>query len=251
MECECQSLDSCRAHAILFQILTGETRAPVPSPSPPTRCHCDTRRNVRLRSRDTCLAAASILVKTVRFVASLPAFQQLPGEDQCRLLQHCWAPLFILGLAQEHVSFEVEHEPVSSMLEKILLNHEHQEHQKHREHPTLGGVLNLKSCLRKLRSLDLSPKEYAYLKGTMIFNPDVPGLRVAPFVDGLQREAQRALREVLFLLHSGDGGSFGRVLLAVSSLQSVTSELITELFFRPIIGSAHLGHLITDMLFTR
>lgn len=76
---------------------------------------------------------------------------------------------------------------------------------------------------------------------------DVPGLQVAPFVDALQREAQRALKEVLFLLH--DDGSFGRVLLAASSLQSITPELITELFFRPIMGSStHLLHLISDIL---
>ncbi|KAK2815365.1 hypothetical protein Q7C36_023631 [Tachysurus vachellii] len=250
MECECRCSERSHAHAILFNILTGDVEATDLSYSPSSRCHCDTRRTVRLRSRDTCLAAASVLVKTVHFVASLPAFQQLPAEDQLALLHHCWAPLFILGLAQERVSFEVEHEPMTSMLKKILMNREH-EHEKNREQPTLSGVQNLKSCLRKLWSLDLSPKEYAYLKGTMIFNPDVPGLQVAPLVNGLQREAQRALREVLFLLHSGDGGSFGRVLLAVSSLQRVTPELITELFFRPIIGSTHLLHLITDILFGR
>ncbi|KAK3515759.1 hypothetical protein QTP70_030460 [Hemibagrus guttatus] len=250
MECECLCSERSHAHAILFSILTGDVEETDPSYPASGHCHCDTRRTVRLRSRGTCLAAASVLVKTVRFVASLPAFQQLPAEDQLALLHHCWPPLFILGLAQEHVSFEVEHEPMTSMLKKILLNGEH-ECEKNREQPTLSGVQNLKSCLRKLWSLDLSPKEYAYLKGTLIFNPDVPGLQVAPFVDGLQREAQCALREVLFLLHKGDGGSFGRVLLAVSSLQSVTPDLITELFFRPIIGSAHLVHLITDMLFTR
>ncbi|KAI5622904.1 nuclear receptor subfamily 0 group B member 2, partial [Silurus asotus] len=250
MDCECRYSERSGAHAILFHILTGDAEATELNYPPSGHCHCDTHRTVRLRSRDTCMAAANILVKTVRFVASLPAFQQLPPEDQLTLLQHCWHQLFILGLAQEHVSFEVEQEPVSSMLRKILLNREN-EHRENREEPTLSAVQNLKACLRKLWSLDLSPKEYAYLKGTIIFNPDVPGLQVVPLVEGLQHEAQQALREVLLLLHSGDGGSIARVLLAVSSLQSVTPELITELFFRPIIGSAHLIHLITDMLYTR
>ncbi|XP_062842164.1 nuclear receptor subfamily 0 group B member 2a [Trichomycterus rosablanca] len=251
METECGCMEETGTHAILFTILTGDMVPTDPTRSP-RRCHCTRGRSVRLKNRDTSLVAAGVLVKTVRFVRSLPAFQQLPPEDQLALIQHSWAPLLVLGLAQERVSFEVEQEPAPSMLRKILLEQQ-QARERRREYgaeqPTLAGVQNLKSCLRKLWSLDLSPKEYAYLKGTMIFNPDVPGLQVAPFVDALQREAQRALKEVLFLLH--DDGSFGRVLLATSSLRSVTPELITELFFRPIIGSAHLLQLISDMLFSR
>ncbi|TTR68475.1 Nuclear receptor subfamily 0 group B member 2 [Bagarius yarrelli] len=250
MECVCRCSESSHTHAILFNILTSDTENTEPKYPSSGLCHCDTHHAVRLKSRDTCLVAASVLVKTVRFVASLPAFQQLPAEDQLALIHHCWTPLFILGLAQEQVTFEVEREPMTKMLKKILLNQEH-EHETDQNRPTMNRVQNLKSCLRKLWSLDLNPKEYAYLKGTMIFNPDVPGLQVAPLVASLQYEAQHALQEVLFLLNSTDVGSFGRVLLTLSSLQSITPELITELFFRPIIGSAHLQHLISDMLFTR
>lgn len=101
---------------------------------------------------------------------SLPAFNQLPAKDQLSLLKSCWAPLFILGLAQEHVDFEVMNTASDSMLKKILLNYQ-ESTQTERELPTVAGVSKLKSCLKKFWSLDLSPKEYAYLKGTMIFNP--------------------------------------------------------------------------------
>jgi nuclear receptor subfamily 0 group B protein 2 len=111
-----------------------------------------------------------VLVKTIHFMKNLPAFNQLPTSDQLSLLQSGWAPLFILGLAQEGMNFEVVDTPADSMLKRILLNSQESSGTE-REQPTLAGVNKLKACLRKFWSLDLSPKEYAYLKGTMIFNP--------------------------------------------------------------------------------
>ncbi|XP_076869317.1 nuclear receptor subfamily 0 group B member 2a [Brachyhypopomus gauderio] len=251
-ECQCSGNNNGCSSAILFNILS-QVDSGEPAKSSylfPNRCHCEMRRTVRLKTpSDTCWVASSVLVKTVHFMKSLPAFQQLPPQDQLVLLQSSWVPLLVLGLAQEHVSFEVEDSPAPSMLQKILLNHQDSERSEG-EQPTLAGVQKLKSCLKKFWNLDLSPKEYAYLKGTMIFNPDVPGLQAAVLIGGLQREAQNALREVLLLLHPEEQRCFTRVLLASSSLKGITPGLITELFFRPIIGKAHLLDLLADMLFS-
>ncbi|XP_072548725.1 nuclear receptor subfamily 0 group B member 2a [Salminus brasiliensis] len=254
-QCQCSDSANARQNAILFNILSrAESGAPARSNLnylPSNRCHCEMRRTVRLKTPGaTCQVASNILVKTIHFMKSLPAFQQLPPKDQLVLLQSCWAPLFILGLAQERVCFEVEDVPAPSMLKRILMNRRDAE-EPEREQPTLAGVQKLKSCLKKFWSLDLSPKEYAYLKGTMIFNPDVPGLRAALFIEGLQQEAQHALQEVVFLLHPEDRGRFARLLLAGSLLKTITPGLVTELFFRPIISQAHLLDLLVDMLFSR
>eukprot|EP00061_Rhincodon_typus_P013111 g39278.t1 len=100
-------------------------------------------------------------------------------------------------------------------------------------------------CLNKFQGLDLSPKEYAYLKGAILFNPgnydslclyskssiDLLGLRAAGYIESLQREAQRALYEIVV---SAKGSSrFACILLAVSALKTVSTGLIIELFFRP------------------
>uniref|UniRef100_A0A8C7WMW7 Nuclear receptor subfamily 0 group B member 2 n=1 Tax=Oryzias sinensis TaxID=183150 RepID=A0A8C7WMW7_9TELE len=219
--------------------------------SVPHRCNCEMRRTLCLKSpSEICKEASAVLVKTVHFIKSLPAFNQLPLGDQFALLRSCWAPLFILGLAQEHVDFEVTDAPADSMLKKILLNRQESPEAK-REQPTMAGVSKLKSCLKKFWSLDLSPKEYAYLKGTTIFNPDVPELKAGLFVEGLQQEAQHALREVVQLLHPGREERFARILLTASMLQGITPTLVTELFFRPVIGQADLLELLVDMLFYR
>nr|BAN16586.1 small heterodimer partner-2 [Oncorhynchus mykiss] len=226
----------------------------------PHNCHCERRRAVCLKNPEgTCQVASDVLVKTIRFMKSLPSFSQLPVEDQLSLLRECWVPLFSLGLAQEWTVFEVMDVPQASMLRRILLNsqgprseeEQEEEDEGKRSLPTLAGVHKLKSCLNRLWTLNLSPKEYAYLKGAMLFNPDVPGLSTTVFINSLQQEAQRALQEVVLTLHPGNSGRFSHILLSTSALQAVSQSLITELFFRPVIGQANLFDLLSEMLFMR
>ncbi|XP_077432350.1 nuclear receptor subfamily 0 group B member 2a [Vanacampus margaritifer] len=256
MDDRCRCSSDRLLNPILFNILSQLDNSR-PSPhnynSIPHRCNCELRRTVCLkRPWEICEEASSVLVKTVHFMKNLPAFKQLPPNDQFLLLKNCWVPLFILGLAQEHVDFEVADVPADSMLKKILLRRDGgTEIAMEREQPTMAGVSKLKSCLRKFWSLDLSPKEYAYLKGTTIFNPDIPDLKAPLFIEGLQQEAQHALSEVVQLLHSRRQERFARILLTASMLQSITPSLIIELLFRPIIGQADVLELLVDMLFCR
>ncbi|MBN3285028.1 NR0B2 protein, partial [Polyodon spathula] len=253
--CRCASNGEQQPNAILYNILSQKenrkSNSNYHSYSVSQRnCHCEVRRSVCLKTPvQTCQVASDVLVRTVSFMKNLPSFQQLPGKDQLSLLQSGWAPLFILGLAQEGVSFEVTDSPAPSMLKRILLNGQREDSD--RAHPTLAGVQRLKSCLNKFWSLDLSPKEYAYLKGAMLFNPDVPGLRSSLFIESLQQEAQRALREILVPLHPEDRGRFARILLTASTLKTIPPALITELFFRPVIGQADLLELLAEMLLAK
>lgn len=102
---------------------------------------------------------------------SLPEeFTFLPksaAQDRLVLLQNCWVPLFLLGLVQEHMTFEVWDFPASSILRNILMNGQ----QKSDDcPPTLAEVDKLKMFLNKVWSLDLNLNEYAYLKGAILFS---------------------------------------------------------------------------------
>lgn len=161
-------------HTILFNILSGrESGYPDTSLNHSTtahNCHCEQRKTVCLKDpQGTCQLASSVLVKTMCFIRSLPSFHQLPSGDQSLLLRDGWVPLFVLGLAQEKIVFEVTDVPNSSILRKILLGPGLNE--KEADQPTLAGVHKLRSCLHHLWNLNLSPKEYAYLKGALLFNP--------------------------------------------------------------------------------
>ncbi|XP_001514355.1 nuclear receptor subfamily 0 group B member 2 [Ornithorhynchus anatinus] len=252
--CRCQGGCGGR-QAILYTLLRP---GPGPGPDPgwvQRPCLCRRWRPASLRTpQRTCRAASAVLVKTVSFMKNLPSFRLLPDGDQLLLLHSCWAPLFLLGLAQDAVTFEVAETPAPalSMLQRILLDGRGRPRREpETARPTLAAAQRLQCCLHTFRGLDLGPKEYAYLKGVFLFNPDVPGLRTSPAIESLQCEAQRALREELLPRHPEDQGRFARVLLVASTLKSIPPALVRDLFFRPVIGDADITGLLAEMLFVR
>ncbi|NXS27605.1 NR0B2 protein, partial [Pomatostomus ruficeps] len=239
--CQCHGRD--KHPAILYTLLSQNLHAGRAR----QRCLCHQRRAVCLRTPQvTCKAASNVLVKTINFMKNVAAFHLLPREDQLLLLHSCWVPLFLLGLVQETVTFEVTEAPAPSMLKKILLSGQSKGQEPEGTQPTLAAVQQLQCCLNSFWRLDLSPNEYTYLRGAILFNPDIPGLRAPLYIQRLQWEAQRALRE---LLHPEDQGRFSCILRATSSLKSIPAALVTDLFFRPIIGDADMGELLVEMLF--
>ncbi|XP_045915384.1 nuclear receptor subfamily 0, group B, member 2b [Micropterus dolomieu] len=250
----CSGFRDKHPHTILYNILSGRESGYLNRKlnhcATEHNCHCEQRRTVCLKDpKATCQVASSVLVKTICFVRSLPSFSQLSSGDQSSLLRHCWVPLFVLGLAQEKIVFEVTDVPNSSILRQILLGPRLPEQEA--EQPTLAEVHKLRACLHLLWNLDLSPKEYAYLKGVLLFNPAVQGLSALSFVEALQQEAKRALEEVIQLLHPEDTDRFSHILLAAYTIQTVGYSLVTELFFKPVIGNTNMLHLLTKMLFVQ
>ncbi|NXA02617.1 NR0B2 protein, partial [Nesospiza acunhae] len=230
--------ERCRCHgqerqpAILYTLLSQELR-------PRRQCPCRQRRAVCLRTPQlTCRAASHVLLKTISFVKNVAAFRLLPREDQLLLLDSCWVPLFLAAPAGEPGP--------EGMLKKILLSGQSKGQEPEGTQPTLAAVQRLQRCLNSFWRLDLSPSEFTYLRGAILFNPDIPGLRAALYIESLQREAQRALRE---LPHPEHRERFPHILRLAASLGSVPAALVTALFFRPVIGDAAMGELLAEMLF--
>lgn len=226
------------------------------APASRSHCLCQQHRPVRLCApHRTCREALDVLAKTVAFLRNLPSFCLLPHEDQRRLLEGCWGPLFLLGLAQDTVTFEVAEAPVPSILKKILLEEPNSGAQGAQPpdppQPSLAAVQWLQHCLESFWSLELGPKEYAYLKGTILFNPDVPGLHASCHIAHLQQEAHWALCEVLEPWYPASQGRLARILLMASTLKNISCTLLVDLFFRPVIGDVDITELLEDMLLLR
>ncbi|KAM6218885.1 nuclear receptor subfamily 0 group B member 2 [Rhynchocyon petersi] len=249
--CPCQG--SAGHPTILYALLSPSLRA---SPSvPPARSHClcKQHRPVRLSTPyRTCREALDVLAKTMVFLRNLPSFCQLHPQDQRWLLRDCWASLFLLGLVQDTVTFEVAEVPVPSILKKILLEEPGgsggTRQLPDRPQPSLAAVQWLQCCLESFWSLELGPKEYAFLKGTILFNPDVPGLHASSYIGYLQKEAHQALCEVMEPWWPTGQGRLAHILLMASTLKSIPPDLLVDLFFRPIIGDVDITALLEDML---
>ncbi|XP_075706897.1 nuclear receptor subfamily 0 group B member 1 [Rhinoderma darwinii] len=270
-KCHC-SVNNRRHSSILYNILKNEEqkeshkgRKEEHTGGYGQGCSCGSQKKVTLKSPQvTCKAASAVLVKTLRFVKSLPCFQQLPLEDQLLLVRSCWAPLLVLGLAQDKVDFETVETSEPSMLQRILTNRQGAERKQHPEHqetpgnhlqqhkvtqlPTATEIRWIKEFLEKCWSLGISNKEYAYLKGIVLFNPDLLGLHWARYIQGLQQEAHQALNEHVKMIQRWDHSRFTKLIIVLSLLRSINSNAIAELFFRPIIGSVNMDDMLLEML---
>ncbi|XP_051938246.1 nuclear receptor subfamily 0 group B member 1 [Hippocampus zosterae] len=227
-------------------------------------CGATRRRGVLSSPQVTCKAASAILVKTLRFVKNVPCFRELPEEEQVVLIRSGWAPLLVLGLAQDRVDFETTETVEPSMLQRILTGAP----QSHSDaaaaaaavtvaDPSRGGgagvsladIEAIRGFLRKCWSVDISTKEYAYLKGAVLFNPDLEGLRCLPYIQSLRREAHQALNEHVRLIHREDSTRFAKLLIALSMLRSISPSVVAQLFFKPIIGSVNIEEVLMEMFY--
>lgn len=175
----CHCFSHKRGSSILYSILKNGTQSDRQSQRaaalvPQQACSCASKTKVALRyPQITCKAASAVLVKTLRFVKNVPCFCELPAGDQELLVRNSWAPLLVLGMAQDRVDFETTETAEPSMLQRILTSgQEKREHQRNTsDRVSLADIQRIKAFLNKCWGLDISTKEYAYLKGAVLFNP--------------------------------------------------------------------------------
>ncbi|XP_071334432.1 nuclear receptor subfamily 0 group B member 1 [Trachinotus anak] len=221
-------------------------------------CSCgSTRRRGVLRSPQvTCKAASAVLVKTLRFVKNVPCFRELPEDDQLMLIRSGWAPLLVLGLAQDRVDFETTETLEPSMLQRILTGVPDRQSEAPGGQSGRGAagvsvvdIEAIRAFLKKCWSVDISTKEYAYLKGAVLFNPDLEGLRCLHYIQSLRREAHQALNEHVRLIHREDTTRFAKLLIALSMLRAISPPVVAQLFFRPIIGTVNIEEVLMEMFY--
>ncbi|XP_032886808.1 nuclear receptor subfamily 0 group B member 1-like [Amblyraja radiata] len=238
--CHCQQ----DKMSILYHILNHRRHLYLPP--------CSCREKVALGSPFVAGKAASeVLLKTVYFIKNLPSFRGLSKADQLLLLENCWAALFVLGLAQEGVDFEVAGPSNTSILKEILMKQRvaaAESEERTGSEPTAAEVQRVKAFLAQCWRMDFSTKEYVYLKGVVLFSPDVSGLRCPQHILCLQQEAEQALTEHTQCIHQQDTRRHGQIELALASLRGISPHIVTQLFFRPLIGNVQMNALLVEML---
>ncbi|NXR20613.1 NR0B2 protein, partial [Cinclus mexicanus] len=212
-------------------------------------------RRIVLRTPEaTCKRAFEVLLKTSTFIRNLPSFYHMPWEDQFVLIQQNWVPLFVLGMAQEGVDFDLREIPGTSLLKKILLNQSStatNELGSSSAGASLAEVQKMKNLLWKFWDMDINAKEYAYLKGIILFNSECHVLKCLPYVQSLQQEAQKALMEFISTMFHGSLSRFSSILQLITSLRDLDPDAIEELFFRPIPGETALNVLLIETLYIK
>ncbi|KAM3585117.1 uncharacterized protein V6R79_008034 [Siganus canaliculatus] len=246
--------------SILYSILNRGSRHP--------QCHAETvathqlcscaskRKLVALRApRLVFKAASEVLVKTFRFVKNVPCFRGLPAADQLRLVRKSWAPLLVLGMVQESVDFDTVETPQPSLLHMILTHSKERQERAAIEiqHPgvPVRDAEGIKLFLMRCRGLRISVKEYAFLKGAILFTPEVTELECRDYIQALHEEAERALYEHVRATHRAKAGRLVRLRAVLSALRSMDPDAVAGLFFKPVTGTSSIDEHVLAMFHER
>ena len=77
---------------------------------------------------------------------------------------------------------------------------------------------------------------------------DAPGLTNSQGIEQLQEKSQCALEEYCRTQYPNQPTRFGRLLLRLPSLRTVSSQVIEQLFFVRLVGKTPIETLIRDMI---
>ncbi|XP_015414746.1 PREDICTED: nuclear receptor subfamily 0 group B member 1 [Myotis davidii] len=109
-------------------------------------------------------------------------------------------------------------------------------------------VQAIKGFLAKCWSLGITAKEYAYLKGIVLFTPDLPGLRCVKYIQGLQWGTQQILGEHTRMMYRAYHVRVAELNSVLFQLRFISANAVTELFFRSIIGAVSMDDMMLEML---
>ncbi|XP_033472172.1 nuclear receptor subfamily 0 group B member 1-like [Epinephelus lanceolatus] len=252
--CECRASEDTARGSILYSILNRGTEE---TPAAHQLCSCASKRKlVATRAPHLVFKAASeVLVKTFKFVKNVPCFRGLPAEDQLRLVRNSWAPLLVLGMVQDSVDFDTVETQQPSLLHRILTHSKERQQRAPAEiqHPgvPVSDAEGIKMFLVRCRGLRISVKEYAFLKGAILFTPEVTELECRDYIQALHTEAERALYEHVRTACRGNVGRFGRLRAVLSTLRSMDPEAVAGLFFRPVTGRSSIDEHVLAMFYER
>uniref|UniRef100_A0A8C4NB22 Uncharacterized protein n=2 Tax=Eptatretus burgeri TaxID=7764 RepID=A0A8C4NB22_EPTBU len=188
-----------------------------------------------------CELAARLLFSAVEWARNIPFFPELQVGDQVALLRLAWSELFVLNAAQCAMPLHVAPLLAAAGLHASPMSAD-------RVVAFMDHIRIFQEQVEKLKSLHVDSAEYSCLKAIVLFTSDACGLSDTAHVEGLQEKSQCALEEYVRAQYPGQPSRFGRLLLRLPSLRSVSSSVIEQLFFVRLVGKTPIETLIRDML---
>ncbi|GFR82377.1 nuclear receptor subfamily 2 group E member 1-like, partial [Elysia marginata] len=178
---------------------------------------------------------ARLLFTVVTWVRNIPAFIGLSLADQILLLSSAWKELFLLGVVTWGL-------PV--------------EHLVTRDDPAGASYSNsdreegaaVCETISRLKDMNLDPTEVTCLKAIAIFKPDLAGVSEKRQIQTVQDQAQLMLTKHVQMAYPAQALRFGRLLMLLSRLQTVTAPTVEKVFFRGLMASASVEKLIGAIL---
>jgi len=185
-----------------------------------------------------------ILHSTITWARNIPTFIELPFKDQALLLEESWVDLFLLSLAQWDVELDLH-----VMLKAAGID---------KENRTTADIMaiisdlnNLQNVVNKFKGFLLDSTEYACLKAISLFKPELRHLRSTAHIEQLQDQAQVMLSEYSRSRSPDVPVRYGKMLLSLAALRTISPRLIEFHFFRGSLENVPVEKLFVDHGFRR
>ncbi|CAH2049529.1 unnamed protein product, partial [Iphiclides podalirius] len=94
----------------------------------------------------------------------------------------------------------------------------------------------------------VSHQQLSVVKSVAAISANACGLSDVPHIESLQEKSQCALEEYCRSQYPNQPTRFGKLLLRLPSLRTVSSQVIEQLFFVRLVGKTPIETLIRDML---
>uniref|UniRef100_A0A8C6TTE4 Nuclear receptor subfamily 2, group F, member 2 n=1 Tax=Neogobius melanostomus TaxID=47308 RepID=A0A8C6TTE4_9GOBI len=188
-----------------------------------------------------CELAARMLFSAVEWARNIPFFPDLQITDQVALLRLTWSELFVLNAAQCSMPLHVAPLLAAAGLHASPMSAD-------RVVAFMDHIRIFQEQVEKLKALHVDSAEYSCLKAIVLFTTDACGLSDVAHVESLQEKSQCALEEYVRSQYPNQPTRFGKLLLRLPSLRTVSSSVIEQLFFVRLVGKTPIETLIRDML---
>ncbi|XP_007905025.1 COUP transcription factor 2 isoform X3 [Callorhinchus milii] len=188
-----------------------------------------------------CELAARLLFSAVEWARNIPFFPDLQITDQVALLRLTWSELFVLNAAQCSMPLHVAPLLAAAGLHASPMSAD-------RVVAFMDHIRIFQEQVEKLKALHVDSAEYSCLKAIVLFTSDACGLSDVAHVESLQEKSQCALEEYVRSQYPNQPTRFGKLLLRLPSLRTVSSSVIEQLFFVRLVGKTPIETLIRDML---
>ncbi|MEE6499995.1 hypothetical protein FKM82_003663, partial [Ascaphus truei] len=196
---------------------------------------------------DVCESMKQQLLLLVEWAKYIPAFCELPLDDQVALLKAHAGEHLLLGVAKRSLPYK----------DFLLLGNDFiiQMHCPELEITRVATRI-LDELVKPLREIQVDDNEYACLKAIIFFDPgvatlsvtDCKGLSDPTKVKNMRFQVQVNLEDYINDRQYESRGRFSDILLLLPPLQSITWQMIEQVQFAKLFGVARIDSLLQEML---
>lgn len=188
---------------------------------------------------EVCESMKQQLLVLVEWAKYIPAFCELPLDDQVALLRAHAGEHLLLGATKRSMVYK----------DILLLGNNYVIHRNSCE-VEISRVANrvLDELVRPFQEIQIDDNEYACLKAIVFFDPDAKGLSDPVKIKNMRFQVQLSLEDYINDRQYDSRGRFGELLLLLPTLQSVTWQMIEQIQFVKLFGMVKIDNLLQEML---